>query len=102
MRCGAVLFEPTYVARQVVAVALDFLWSMVSGFYVGLFLYGLLTTLTEWRQIHAGTGKKILSLFTFPLFMFTYVPISLAALVKRVEWKPIYHTGGKKMARELP
>ena len=100
--CGAVLFEPTYVARQVVAVALEFLWSMVSGFYVGLFLYGLLTTLTEWRQIHAGTGKKILSLFTFPLFMFTYVPISLAALVKRVEWKPIYHTGGKKMARELP
>ena len=33
--------------------------------------------------------------------MFTYVPISLAALVRKVEWKPIYHTGGKKVAKEL-
>ena len=30
-------------------------------------------------------------LFTFPIFMFTYVPISAVALVKKVEWKPIYH-----------
>ena len=28
-------------------------------------------------------------LFTFPLFMLTYAPISLAALVRLVEWKPI-------------
>ena len=30
-------------------------------------------------------------MFTFPLFMLTYIPISLAALVGKVEWKPIRH-----------
>ena len=29
--------------------------------------------------------------FTFPLFMFTYIPISVAAIFKKVEWKPIEH-----------
>jgi ABC-type uncharacterized transport system permease subunit len=35
--------------------------------------------------------KKILYTFTFPIFMFTYIPISAVALVKKVEWKPICH-----------
>lgn len=29
--------------------------------------------------------------FSFPLFMFTYIPISFAALFMKVEWKPIRH-----------
>ena len=99
--CGACLFEPAYIARWVVALALESIQSAVVGFYLGLFLYGAVTTLTEWKQIHTGAGKKLLYLFTFPIFMFTYVPISLAALVRKVEWKPIYHTGGKKVAKEL-
>ena len=62
----------------------------------GLLLYGLLTVLCEWKQIQIPNYKKILYVFTFPLFMFTYIPISLAALVRKVEWKPIYHTGSQK------
>ena len=31
-------------------------------------------------------------MFTFPLFMLTYIPIALVALVKKAEWKPIKHT----------
>lgn len=65
----------------------------MASFYLGLLLYGILTVLCEWDQIQIPTGKKFLYVFTFPLFMFTYIPISLAALVKKVEWKPIYHTG---------
>ena len=34
---------------------------------------------------------------TFPVFMFTYIPISFAALFMKVEWKPIYHTATKKI-----
>lgn len=30
--------------------------------------------------------------FTFPLFMLTYIPISLVALFCKTEWKPIKHT----------
>lgn len=29
--------------------------------------------------------------FTFPLFMFTYIPISFAAFFCKGEWKPIEH-----------
>ncbi len=36
--------------------------------------------------------EKILFTFTFPLFMFTYVPICIASLfARRVGWKPIRH-----------
>ena len=37
------------------------------------------------------TAKKLLAAFTFPLFLFTYFPISLSAFFSKVEWKPIEH-----------
>ena len=59
--------------------------------YLLLFVVGLATGITEWKQIHCATHRKILSFFTFPLFMMTYVPISVQALFVKVEWKPIEH-----------
>lgn len=67
------------------------------GAYVTFLAFGLLTMLTEWHRIHASAAKKILYLFTFPVFMFTYIPISVAALFMPVTWKPIKHH-----ARPLP
>jgi len=64
----------------------------VGCFYGILFLHGLITTLTEWKKIHCSGWKKIAYTFTFPLFMFTYIPIAFVALFKNVEWKPIPHT----------
>lgn len=66
--------------------------------YLTLFVIGLITTVSEWRSIHASTAKKILYTFTFPLFMFTYIPISVAAMFKKVEWKPISHTRSAKLS----
>lgn len=66
--------------------------------YLTLFVIGLITTVTEWKNIHATTAKKILYTFTFPLFMFTYVPISVAAMFKKVEWKQISHTRSAKLS----
>ena len=64
----------------------------IGNFYVVLYLVGLVTTLTEWDDIHAKAGKKIWYTFTFPFFMFTYIPIALAALFKKkVTWTPIRH-----------
>ena len=37
-------------------------------------------------------SKKILYMFTFPLFMLTYIPVSIAAVFKKAEWRPIRHT----------
>ena len=59
--------------------------------YAGLFAIGLITMISEWKYIHTTTVRKILFTFTFPLFMFTLVPISIQALFCKVEWKPIHH-----------
>ncbi len=61
------------------------------SFYAIFFLLGFITTITERKQIYCSTMKKILYVFTFPLFMLTYVPISIVALFKKVKWEPIRH-----------
>ena len=43
-------------------------------------------------SIRSTTRKKVRYMFTFPLFMLTYVPIALVALVKKCQWKPIRHS----------
>ena len=65
------------------------------SFYMVFFLLGAITTITEWKQIHCSSFKKILYTFTFPLFMATYVPISIIALFKKVKWEPILHKVSK-------
>ena len=62
-----------------------------------MFTIGAITLITEWNKIIASPSKKIKSLFTFPFFMITYIPISLVALVKKVEWKPITHCVSKSV-----
>ncbi len=57
-----------------------------------LLVLGGITVASEWRRIHAPAWKKIAFTLTFPLFMLTYLPISLAALFMKVEWKPIHHS----------
>ena len=57
-----------------------------------VFILGLITTITEWKKIRCSTGKKILSVVTFPLFMLTYLPVTFAAMVTKPGWEPITHT----------
>ena len=95
----ACLGEPPYLARLVIEETVGFIASAGFNFYLGLFFFGLATTCAEGRQIRMPARKKLFYLFTFPVFMFTYVPISLAALVQHVEWKPICHGVAR---RDLP
>ena len=60
--------------------------------YCSLFLFGLITTITEWSSIHCSGFKKLVYLFTFPVFILTYIPIAVAALRRNVTWKPIRHS----------
>ena len=64
---------------------------LILNMYLTMFALGLITTITEWKNIYANNKSKILYLFTFPVFMFTYIPISIAALFLKVSWKPIEH-----------
>lgn len=89
----ACLNEPLYLVRRVLRVAMGFVSSTLFSFYFGLLLYGAATVLCEWKNIHIPTHKKLLYIATFPAFMLTYIPISLVALVRKVDWTPIYHSG---------
>ncbi len=82
----------TIVLRHGLAGAGRFLLLTLVTAYVSMFALGLLTTITEWKRIHATTGKKIAALFTFPFFMMSFAPITATALFRKFEWKPIAHT----------
>ena len=89
--------EPLSVAADLMQDSVLFLLDNLFNFYICMLLYGGMTLLVEWKQINARPSKKVLYLFTFPLFMLTYIPISLAALVRRVEWKPIRHNSSASL-----
>jgi len=77
---------------DLVRTALLEIWFCIRNVYLSLFFFGFITIITEWRQIYCSARKKVLYLFTFPVFMFTYVPIAIAAVFRKVTWKPIQHT----------
>lgn len=60
--------------------------------YGTFFVMGLFTTITEFKHIHCPQKWRIFTnLFTFPIFMFTYVPLTVAALFLKVDWVPTPH-----------
>ena len=60
--------------------------------YLTFFVMGLLTTIVERKHIHCPQRWRVVAnLFTFPLFMFTYVPLTVAALFLKVDWVPTPH-----------
>ena len=60
--------------------------------YVVFFLLAIITTVSERKHIHARKKWRIITnIFTFPLFMMTYIPITVVALFKKVEWVPTKH-----------
>ena len=59
--------------------------------YLAFFPVGLLAILPNWNQIKAGRRAKLQGLFAFPLFMMTFTPAALAALLPGTGWKPIHH-----------
>jgi cellulose synthase/poly-beta-1,6-N-acetylglucosamine synthase-like glycosyltransferase len=63
-----------------------------ANIYGSLLFFGAVTLITEWKQIHCSAPKKLFFLFTFPVFMFTYLPIAVAALYRKTTWQPIAHT----------
>lgn len=88
----AMFLPETLFQTKLITATLRALGMSLFLYYMTLFIVGVLTTYTEWDHIIASKAMKLRSMFTFPLFMFTYVPIAVVALFKRVEWRPISHT----------
>ena len=87
------LFTFAVAACSLPSISILVLLSMCLGFcYLGLCLLGAYTVAHEWKRIRATGWEKIRSIFTFPLFLATYVPITLCAFVSKCKWDPIAHT----------
>ena len=75
-----------------IEMAIGSIIMMLAYMYGTFFVIGLSTTITEWKHIHCPQKWRIFTnLFTFPLFMFTYVPLTVAALFLKVDWVPTPH-----------
>ena len=60
--------------------------------YLTVFVLGVITTVTEWDNIYCSAVKKVWYAITFPVFMFTYIPIVIVSLFHNPAWQPIRHS----------
>lgn len=69
--------------------------SIIAAFgslYLVFFVLGFVTEVAERAHFHCRQRWRLVAnLFTFPIFEFTYIPICLVALFKKVEWVPTKH-----------
>lgn len=89
--CNVVLAVYGAVVGDNLLIAVESIAQMLGQMYATMFCIGAITTVTEWRYIRTSSGKKLLFALTFPLFMFTYIPIALSVLFCKTEWKPVEH-----------
>lgn len=92
---SAALSTPVSVALM--RLTLGSLFGSIFGFYLTLLFFGAVTTVTEWKHINTIPAKKLWYVLTFPAFIFTYIPIAIVALFRKIEWKPIQHTISKSI-----
>ena len=81
----------TFLASGFLGLAISF-GSMLVGTYLSMLAIGVLTVWPIWNRIRATKKEKIVSLFTFPLYVATFVPIAATALFRKRRWAPIAHT----------
>lgn len=92
--------EEALAAGNAISAALPLLEPLISAYFL-LFFVGAVTMASEWGHIHAAALRKIGYLFTFPLFMLTYIPIALTSLFVKAQWKPIRHTFSSEKMKEI-
>lgn len=88
--CGMTLLV-TFLAERWLGLGKAILLGL-AGTYGSMFVIGALTMLTERKRIRATFKEKLQSLFAFPLFMMTFVPIALSAPFRKFQWQLIAHT----------
>lgn len=87
------IFDPGYGLWQFAYALLVYFGSI----YLVNFLLSFITVITEWKKIHATTAQKLRYSLTFPIFMISNVPITIAACFSRSSWKEIKHKNVKSI-----
>ena len=94
---GSMILFGDYTTYQDVLIMM-MMGRMILNMYLMLVFIATVTTATQWKNIHTTSFKKLAYIFTFPFFMFTYIPITIVAFFKKVEWQPIEHSRAKTLA----
>ncbi len=89
---------PYYVRLVFQQEMASFLWMMGLNLWVGMMAMGAFTVLMEWKRIPATTFEKLKFIPLFPMYMITYIPISVHALFAKVQWTPIQHYSTAQIA----
>ena len=88
---GSCLLVTDLEAKFILVAFVGTLGKWLGSFYGGMLLLGVLTVASEWDRIRAKPWQKVVWLPLFPVFMLTYIPNTVCALFRKVEWKPIAH-----------
>lgn len=90
----------TIFGEDPIKLLLSMMWMMVVA-YFGMLTFSLAITISEWKKLRGSAPKKILYIFTFPLFIFTFIPAAFVAIFKKVEWKAISHEGAPENTEQV-
>ena len=88
---GALTVLTAYLAAGWAGAAAAVLLGLAGG-YLAAMVMGALTVAMEWKHIAASRRRKLLSVFAFPVFMLSFIPISLTAVFRKFQWQPTAHT----------
>lgn len=84
------------------AAAVRTILSPLVAMWFSFFLLGVFVMIAERKQISIPRRQRILYALTFPLFMLTWIPVSVAAVFPgKVSWKPIAHRGSATAPSDL-
>ncbi len=83
------------ITGEVLKVTLLSVITLIRNFFIIFFIIGLFTIIKENKRIHGSKFRKVLTVFLFPVYMLSYIPISILAFFKKVKWEPIKHTEAK-------
>lgn len=60
--------------------------------YLSMLAIAALTLAAEHRRIRATRAEKLRAIFTFPLYMLSFIPIAVFAIFKKFEWQSVVHS----------
>lgn len=89
--CGIVTLVTTFALQGWLSLSQAVLTALISS-YLSFLGVAALTLLTEWHRIRATPFQKFRAALAFPLYMLSFLPISLCALFRKFEWKPVEHS----------
>ena len=89
--CGAMGFLTSVLSAGIMGGVMGAVVG-TGGTFISMMAMAAWTLLTERKRVYATTWQKIKGVLTFPLYVLTWLPISLLSMFRKFEWVPIEHT----------